>query len=407
MSEQATESHLVHQPLGRVGLIVFITFLSVFPPLATDMYMPSMPELRDDFGISSSVGSLTIVLFFLFFGIGQLIFGTLSDKYGRKPVLMVGLAIFTLGSVGCALAPNILVMLICRTLQALGGGAGGAVGMALVKDCFTERMRERVLVVTQAGNSLGPVIAPIIGGWIATFATWRLTFWVLAAIGLLCLVMGVFYRETNLPHMRYTGTLAGNFGRMAVVAKNRGFSLFLLALACIAAPFMGYVTTSSYVYMDFFAMGSTAYSLFFAAAALLCVAAPFVYLLLNRWINVRMMINISLAVGVACGVALLVAGRISPWAFFICIVPSLVFSSVIRPGATNALLMQHDGDTGSASSLINFVYTIVGFAGAGFAALPWPEYITANGVCTLVFMLIGFGIWAYLLRSSLPLKGIK
>ncbi|ACV23141.1 Bcr/CflA family efflux MFS transporter [Slackia heliotrinireducens] len=398
---------LIDQPMGKVMLIVFITLLSVFPPLATDMYMPSLPELREDLGTSSAVASASIIAFFFMFGVGQLLFGTISDKFGRKPILLAGLGVFVASSIGCALAPNIAVLLALRALQGLGGGAGGAIAMAITKDCFPEERRARVLIVTQAAGALGPVVAPVIGGWISTFATWRVVFWVLAGTGLAAFALAIVYRESNPPEMRYTGSLAGNFGRLAVVARNKGFTLLLVTLALVSAPFMGYVTTSSYVYMDFFGLSSGAYSLFFAGTALIMVAAPFVYLIVSRYFKTKTLIEATMVGAfVFAGLMLLFAKR-SPWMFVLTIAPFLMMSSAIRPGTTNVLLMQHETDTGSASSLINFTFTAFGSLGSVVAALSWPDFVTADAGTILVFFTAAVALWVVLLKSPYPVRGVK
>ncbi|NTU90248.1 MAG: multidrug effflux MFS transporter, partial [Actinobacteria bacterium] len=134
------------QRLGFGGLLFLIMITSILSLLSLDMYMPALPSMTDYFETSSAIINITLVGYSLANAVGLLLFGTLSDKYGRKPLLLLGTLGFTISSVLCAIAPTIWVLIGARILQALGASAGAAVAMAMIKDCFAEGAREKVLL---------------------------------------------------------------------------------------------------------------------------------------------------------------------------------------------------------------------------------------------------------------------
>ena len=121
-------------------MVAFITFMNMFIPLSTDMYLPALPEMGHYFMASNSLVSFSLTIFFFMFAVSMVLFGPLSDKYGRRPILLVGTAIYTLTSIVCALSPNIYVLILGRLFQGVGAGAVITVATALIKDCFRGRL---------------------------------------------------------------------------------------------------------------------------------------------------------------------------------------------------------------------------------------------------------------------------
>ena len=193
--------------LGPLGLIVLLVITSLVTPLSLDMYTPAVPHMTEHFNTSESMVNLTLVGYFLFFAVGLLAFGPASDRYGRKPMLLAGILTYALASALCALSVDIVMLIATRILQALGAGAVSAVSTAVVKDAVVPERREALLSVVQVMFVVGPVLAPVAGALILQVADWRMTFWVLAGIGLLCAGLALLFDETLPSGERYEGTV--------------------------------------------------------------------------------------------------------------------------------------------------------------------------------------------------------
>ena len=155
----------MHQPkqkfLGANGLVILIALLSAFVPLSTDLYLPALPGMSVFFGVSADMINLTLTAFFIFYALGTLVWGPLSDHYGRKPILVYGLIIYVIASALCAFAWSVEVLILCRILQAIGGSAAGAVATAIVKDVYSGKKRESVLAIVQSMVLISPAVAPV------------------------------------------------------------------------------------------------------------------------------------------------------------------------------------------------------------------------------------------------------
>ena len=160
-----------------MALIVTLAIQSAVPPFATDTYTPAFPHVTADLGTTASAVGLTLTLFFLGFGGGQLVGGPLSDRYGRRMPMIVGGIVCTLGGIGCALAPSIEVLVAMRLVQGVGGGIAATVARAVVIDVARGEQLARVMSLLMALGGLAPAIAPVIGGLVLTFGgTWHLIF---------------------------------------------------------------------------------------------------------------------------------------------------------------------------------------------------------------------------------------
>lgn len=170
---------------------------------------------------------------------------------------------------------------------------------------------------------------------------------------------------------------------------------------------MAYIAVGSYVYISFFGLSELEYSVFFAVAALLTAAGPFIWLKASRYVSARRFTGILLVAAALSGVAMLLAGELSPVLFCLTFLVFALTEACIRPYSTNILLSQQEGDTGAASSLINFAHTAIGCAGMLLAVLPWSSYVQGIGVLIVASMAFAGIGWIALLKSRIPLAGIK
>ena len=393
--------------LGAGGLLVLLVASSLITPLSLDMYTPAVPGMARYFDTDVSLVNMTLVGYYAFFALGMLVFGPMSDKHGRRPVLLAGVGLYSVSSAACALSPTIEFLIGVRIAQALGAGAISAVCTAAVKDSFQAYYREKILSVTQVLFVVGPATAPVIGAGVVAVADWRMTFWILAAIGMGCLALTVLFEETLDEKERSEGNFFHTMAQLVVVGKNPGFMTFLLLTSLFEIPFMGYIAVGSYIYVDFFGTGEVGYSLFFAVAAIVMAAGPFIWLVASKRVSVIRFTTFMLAFSIVMGVAMLLVGQSSPYAFCACFIAFAMAESCTRPYSMNILLEQQARDAGSASALMNCIRTAIGSLGMVLAALPWPNYVVGIGALIVAFMAVSFGMWAMLLRSDIPLVCVK
>ncbi|MEQ3362852.1 Bcr/CflA family efflux MFS transporter [Raoultibacter massiliensis] len=393
--------------LGPFGLVALLVVTSLVTPLSLDMYTPAVPHMTEYFETDAGTVNLTLAGYYLFFAIGLLVFGPTSDRYGRKPVLLAGMLAYTAASALCATAPDIWMLIGMRVVQALGAGAVSAVSTAIVKDAIIPKKREAILSIVQVMFVVGPVLAPVVGALILQVADWHMTFWTLSGIGLVCAVLSLLYRETLPTQARYQGTVFGSIAQLGTVAKNKGFTSFLCIVGLYNLPFMAYIAVGSYIYITFFGLSELEYSYFFAIAALLTAIGPLIWLKASRYVSARRFTTIIIVIALASGIAMMMVGEISPYLFCATFLVFAIMEACVRPYSTNILLSQQEGDTGAASSLINFAHTAIGCAGMVLAVLPWPNYIVGVGAIIVLSMAVAAISWFALLRSGIPLIGVK
>lgn len=400
MQQQPTvtpDAHPAPQTLNDAGLLALLALLSAFIPLSTDMYLPALPRMTETLHAPLSLVNLTLILFFAFYSFGTLLWGPLSDKYGRKPVLLIGLLCYIVASVCCACAVNVYQLIIFRVLQALAGGASPAIATALVKDLFHGRKRERGLVLIQSMVMIAPIIAPLIGAVLLNFTSWRGIFWTLAGFGVVALAWSLALCETVVN--RYAGTIFQTWGQLGVVLKNPGFSSLLLIFSLVMMPLFSYLAASSYIYEQEFGLKALQYSFFFMMNATTAVVAPLCYLQMSRRLHSRTIITLCFAVIAVSGVLICSIGHLHPWLLALCIMPATLTMGIIRPPSTHLLLEQQAHATGAASALIICSGSLFGSLGMCLMSCNWSSIIIPLGIVHLASGLLCGVLWLTLARQ--------
>ena len=387
--------------LGANGLVILIALLSAFVPLSTDLYLPALPGMSDYFKVSADRINLTLTAFFIFYALGTLIWGPLSDHYGRKPILVSGLIIYVIASVFCAITWAIDGLILCRIFQAVGGSAAGAVATAIVKDVYTGKRRASVLAIVQSMVLISPAVAPVLGALLLKFMSWRGVFWTLTGIGALALAGSLLFEE-SVVH-RTTGALLPNLGRLGKVLQNRGFALLLVLFSLGSISSLAFIASSTYIYQDGFHLTGQVYSYYFAFNALGMIAGPMLYLWFAQRVHSENIILTCLIMIAASGLLVCFFGNLQPWVFALCILPASTAGSCIRPPAAHMMLEQQKGDTGSVSSLMGCTGLLMGSLGMQLISMPWGNMIIALGIMTFATAAVSLIAWPFVITRVIRL----
>ncbi|MCR5757471.1 MAG: Bcr/CflA family efflux MFS transporter [Selenomonas sp.] len=384
--------------LSTPVLVGFITFMNMFIPLSTDLYLPALPEMGDYFGANSFLVGLTLSSFFVFFAISIVFFGPVSDKYGRKPVLIGSAVLYTLASLLCALSGNVYMLIGGRILQAVGAGAIITVATALIKECFSDSLMTRILAISQALGVIAPMCAPIIGGMLLTFTSWQGAFYLLTALGCVNILLACLLTDPLPAEKRYQDSLIASFSLLGQLLKYRRFMQILLMFSLLAAPYMAYLAVSSFVYIEQFQLSAQQYSYYFAVNSAAAVVGPILYLRLKSSFSNNRLIGMSFAFALASAMAVMLGG---PWGalyFLLAFLPFTIIESMVRPFSMDILLREMDRNVGTAAAMINFVQTFLGSVGMLAGTLPWPDFIQGLGYIMIGFTGLGIFFWRTLPR---------
>lgn len=377
--------------LGQKGTLFFLVIISAFPPLTIDLYLPALPTMVDIFSTTESMVNLTLSSYFITYAIGLLFWGPLSEKFGRKPILLIGIGAYMLSSIACAAAGSIEHLIGSRVLQAFAGSAITVVSTAIVKDMFEGREREKIMATIMSLVIIAPMVAPVLGAFLLKVASWRMMFVTLAVFGAFASILAMCYRETL--QSQYTGSLARSWTRLGVVMTNPRFVMLLCIFSIAPMALMAFLAAGSYIYINGFGLTEQEFSYYFAFNAMCASLGPSIYMKLSRHISVQKVITLCFFILALMGVLTLSIGSTAPWVFALIAAPATLMVIMMRVPGTNLMLDQQDKDTGSAVALIQFFAMICGSAGMLLVSMR-PDALIANlGMIQLSIGIVGGLLW--------------
>lgn len=390
---QVSEPVVTQKVLGSKGFILFLVLLGAFVPLSTDLYLPALPTMTKYFDVPAVLTNLTIILFFVFFSVASLIWGPLSDKHGRRPILIIGLSLYTVSSVLCAVSPSVYMLIVCRVLQAIGAGASTATAPAIIKDVYAGRSLEKKIAAIQTISVIVPVVAPMIGAQLLRITDWRGAFFAQGALGLIVVIMALLYTETIVE--RGSGNIIKTMGRLVYVLRNKRFTTLLLIFSVTSITFMAFISVSAYIYQDIFGLTEQMYSYLFAFNAAMMFTGPLLYIKLSGRFSRFALVNANFIITITAGILICTVGQVSPWAFALTLLPTTVMGSFVAPPSRFLMLSQLETDSGSASALINAVGSIAGSVGMTITSLNLGNYVVVIGALNVIIGLICGGAWLF------------
>ena len=253
---------------GSGAFIALIAAMMTMTAMTIDINLPAIPATASDLGASLTTSQLTVTIFFGGFAVGQLVWGPLSDRIGRKPGVLIGTVIYVLATVGCALSPDMTTLLVCRAVQGFGAGAGSVLGRAIIRDLFEGPQMARMLSLALAAFITAPIVAPTIGAAILSVASWRWVYGFLAIYGLVMLALAALFLEESLKN-RDTGALgpAQLWRGFAAVFRDPASRPWAIVVILGFGTLTIYLTNSSAVLMQGYGMSASQFGAAFAIVA--------------------------------------------------------------------------------------------------------------------------------------------
>jgi len=355
----------------KIALILGL--LSAIGPFAIDMYLPALPAIGASLGAEVGAVQWSLTAFFLALGSGQLLYGPVSDMLGRKPPLYFGLALFTLASVGCALATQIETLVALRFVQGLGAAAGMAIPRAVVRDLHTGNEAARLMSLLMLVFSVSPILAPLVGSGVIAVAGWRGVFWVvaLAAVAGLALVYGMLH-ETRPASARVESSLGSALRAYGVLLRDAHYLGLVFIGGCAMAGFFVYLASSPFVLINHYGLTPTQYSLAFSFNAIAFIgASQFTGALGARFGLVRVVKGAASASGLVM-VSLLVyylAGGDRLAVLIALYFIASAFMGLVIPTTSVLALEEHGAIAGTASALLGTLQMLSGAAAMGIVGL--------------------------------------
>ncbi|HLL63210.1 MAG TPA: multidrug effflux MFS transporter [Propionibacteriaceae bacterium] len=367
---------------GARGFVV-LGLLSTFGPISLDLYLPALPQLAAELEASTSAAQLTITACLIGLAVGQVIAGPLSDRYGRKRPLMVGLVAYALASLACAFAWSISVLLVLRLIQGLAGAAGIVIARAVARDLYEGRRLvvffSRLVLV----SGLAPVIAPVLGGQLNRVMTWRGIFGVLAGIGVMLVLAGLLgLRESLPPERRVTGGLADTLRGFAVLIRDRFFLGVALAGGLAGASMFAYIAGGTFVLQRIYGLSPQGFSLAFGLNSVGIMIAAQLSGRLTRRLSPLRVLAAGLAVnllGALCLLATVLLGVGLPFLLgSLFVMVSAI--GLILPTSTALGLSNYPNRAGTASALLGLLQYLVGGVAAPLVGLAGEDTAVPLGL---------------------------
>ena len=388
---------------GTRHLTVIAALLAMIGPFSIDAYLPSFPDIEMEFGISRAVLSQSLAVYLLAFAVSTLAWGPLADRFGRRLVILISMALYTLGSIGCALAENMEFFLLLRVVQGLAASGGFIAGRAMIRDAHDAEAAHRAMSQVMMLFALAPALAPVLGGWLHDFFGWRSVFWFLGIFGSLLVLMGFLVTETLHNEQRRSIQPAHVLRVYISAILHKRFPALIL---CVSLSFGGlflYIAGAPTVIYSFLGLGSDDFGwLFIPIVSGLILGASISSRLAHRWpaqrtISTGLQVMI-LATGVNLAlVSLTTAGIFTVVAPLVLYVTGL---AVMMPAITVLALDCLPTHRGTAASMQGFLQSISNAAVASIAVpllhARWLNFVLGQ----LLFLVLAVGLWCYLKKRD-------
>ncbi len=375
--------------------------LSAFGPFVTDLYLPALPNLAEYFKATPSASQLSLTMSMLGLSIGQLFIGPLSDKYGRKRLLVICLILFVAGTCACIYAPDIALFNAFRLIQGLAASGGIVIARSVSADSYRGPVLTKFLAMVSAVNGVAPIVAPVLGGFLLNFMSWKGTFAVLLLYGFVLLFMAGKFQESLPVHRRSQKSILANFSLYAKVFRNGEFVRFFAVCTASMIVLFGYIAASPFIFQALYGLSPIGFSLCFAMIAF-CTAVGCATS--GKIGNDRKAIKIAgfgIFVASLAVAACLLTHAPLPLLQVSFMATTFMFG-LMQPPASALALNAERKNAGTASAAMGAAGFLMGgiaspIVGMGDIAVSASIMLVTGGFLTMLFMIIA--------KSKMPKKG--
>ena len=349
------QKHTKIKGFAKFRLIVILALMSSIAPLSTDMYLPALSQVKQSFETSEFLTQLSIASFFIAFALGQLIYGPLSDVFGRKIPALVGIFLFMLSSLFCVIIDNIYVFIILRFFEALGGCAGVVIARAIVNDLFELKEAASIFALMMVFSALAPMLSPSLGGFLIEYFSWHSIFATLFGLGILLFLLILFALKESAPHLkRQKFSHKETLKSYHFVLKDKPFVLYVSCAALVLAAMFAYITGSSFVFISFFGLSEKDFGLLFGINALGFIIFANINAKIVKKIDSEKILFYALILMLISTLILFFNALIKPnfWLFEISIFTSIALLGFIAPNTTTLAMARFKDHSGTASAVL-------------------------------------------------------
>lgn len=355
----SSPSPLSHSRSVVFWLTIYLGTMAALGPLAIDMYLPAFPRIAESFGVQVPDIQRTLATYFIGLALGQLVYGPLADRFGRKPPLYFGLALFVLASAGCAMTWNVGSLAGLRFVQALGGCAEMVIARAIVRDLFDDKQAAKVFSSLMLVMGLAPILAPLVGGFLAIHIGWRAIFWLIGIAGMATLVSTAFLFRESLPvERRVQHSPREILSTYGFLLRDRGFMLHSMTVSIGMAGLFAYVGGSPYVFEKIFHISEARFGLFFGPIACGIIGMSQVNGAIAGRFDIRRILRTALGIQAVAGTVLLVnavTGFGGFWGIYVPLWFVIASMGFVFPNTTVLAMSAHARVAGSASAVLGFL----------------------------------------------------
>jgi DHA1 family bicyclomycin/chloramphenicol resistance-like MFS transporter len=375
-------------------LLALLALLSAFTPLSIDLYLPALPMITVD--LHGTVGDiqLTLSAFMIAFGAGQIFYGPAGDRFGRRPVILSGLFVYVLASIGCAFAGEAMQLVGLRLLQGLAACGSVVLARTMVRDLAERDQAARAMSLMMACTSIAPMMAPLIGGQILWYLGWRAIFWALAGIGFFALLVSYLrLPETLRPEYRQPLVLSSILKRFGELVRHRAFMGYAFTSSFMFSALLSFLSGSPFVFIEKYGIPPRSYGLIFGGMVVFMTIGSLFNARFVRVFGADRILRGAVIVPGVCGVAALVLGQIEArygsigmWPIVACFAPQIAAISLIGPNSMALALQRYPHMAGTASSLMGVMQFGIG---ALFGAAVGQTYDGTIGPMTVAMGVAG------------------